>query len=45
MSRCAVAFGREVSSGLTVAEPNTLLSRKFSICLDLRDVPLPFPIG
>ncbi len=45
MSRYATALGREVAAGLTVADPNSLLSLKFSICLDLRDVALPSPLG
>jgi ParB family chromosome partitioning protein len=37
MSRYASAFGRDVPSGLTVANPNSLLEPKFSVRLDLHD--------
>jgi ParB/RepB/Spo0J family partition protein len=37
MSRYGQAFGRELPSGLTVANPNSLMAPKFSIRLSLRD--------
>jgi ParB family chromosome partitioning protein len=40
MSRYATAFGRETPAGLTSTNPNSLLSPKFSVRLDLRDEEL-----
>jgi ParB/RepB/Spo0J family partition protein len=40
MSRYATAFGREPPVGLTSTNPNSLLSPKFSVRMDLRDEEL-----